>query len=122
MGDRNDETNKGIIPRVVGEIFDTIQKQAVNSTEKKYMYEIKVGYVEIYMEKVRDLLNPRRKLKLREKKGEVFIENVTEEWVSSANEVYETMRVGDHNRVVAHTEMNESSSRSHSVFPVFFLF
>ena len=37
MGDRNDETNKGIIPRVVGEIFDTIQKQAVNSTEKKYM-------------------------------------------------------------------------------------
>ncbi len=114
----NDEKLRGIIPRIVGQIFDRIDTE-LESEEPKFNYEMKVSYVEIYMERLRDLLDPKnkKKLRLREKKnGTIYIENVVEHWVTNADEVYRAMDVGASSRVVAHTEMNSVSSRSHSVF------
>mmetsp|Transcript_4378 Transcript_4378/g.6951 ORF Transcript_4378/g.6951 Transcript_4378/m.6951 type:complete len:491 (-) Transcript_4378:2208-3680(-) len=115
----NSSENAGIIPRIVGEIFDRISSE-VNTDEPEYDYEIQVSYVEIYMEKIKDLLNPKNQngnLKIRESKTKgTFIQSVTEVWVANKSEVYKAMEAGANNRHVASTKMNAESSRSHSVF------
>lgn len=50
--DIDDEKTKGIIPRIVEQIFDSIMEAPSNIE-----FTVKVSYMEIYMEKVRDLLN-----------------------------------------------------------------
>ncbi|ORZ00324.1 P-loop containing nucleoside triphosphate hydrolase protein [Syncephalastrum racemosum] len=80
-------------------------------------FTVKVSYMEIYMEKVRDLLNPSHdNLPIHEDKVKgVYVKGVLEVYVSSTEEVYEVMRRGGNNRVVAYTNMNAESSRSHSI-------
>eukprot|EP01062_Namystynia_karyoxenos_P067453 TRINITY_DN6140_c0_g1_i1.p1 TRINITY_DN6140_c0_g1~~TRINITY_DN6140_c0_g1_i1.p1 ORF type:complete len:892 (+),score=375.29 TRINITY_DN6140_c0_g1_i1:78-2678(+) len=111
----DDETQKGIIPRVVDQIFVNVEK-----ADPQIEFAIKVSYVEIYMEKVRDLFNPEKSnLQLHEdfKGGRgVYIQNVTEEWVATPDEIFALMRQGASNRAVASTRMNADSSRSHSIF------
>ena len=79
-------------------------------------FEVKVSMVEIYMEKVHDLINPSiQNLKIREEKGKgVYIENVTEIYVSDEGEVYEILVTGSQNRSISATDMNARSSRSHT--------
>eukprot|EP01062_Namystynia_karyoxenos_P067454 TRINITY_DN6140_c0_g2_i1.p1 TRINITY_DN6140_c0_g2~~TRINITY_DN6140_c0_g2_i1.p1 ORF type:complete len:872 (+),score=370.08 TRINITY_DN6140_c0_g2_i1:91-2706(+) len=111
----DDEHLKGIIPRVVDQIFLNVEKADPNIE-----FSIKVSYVEIYMEKVRDLFAPEKaNLQLHEdfKGGRgVYIQNVTEEWVGGPDEIFSLMRQGASNRAVASTRMNADSSRSHSIF------
>jgi kinesin family protein 5 len=110
VGDPNLE---GIIPRVIKYIFDYIE----NSNEK-IEFLLKVSMVEIYMERLKDLLNPdEANLKIREDKNKgIYIEDLTEENVTEVDEVIEIMSNGLENRVVSCTGMNEQSSRSHSLF------
>jgi len=70
------------------------------------------------MEKIRDLLDVSKvDLKIREKKEKgIYIEDVTEKFVSSEQEVYSLMNMGNSNRSVSATNMNQCSSRSHLVF------
>ena len=79
-------------------------------------FEVKVSMVEIYMEKVHDLINPSiQNLKIREEKGKgVYIENVTEIFVADVAEVYEILITGSENRSISATDMNARSSRSHT--------
>jgi kinesin family member 5 len=81
-------------------------------------FRIKVSIVEIYMEKIRDLLDMTRvNLKIREDKTRgVYIEDVTESYVSEEMEVYNMMKIGQTHRAISATNMNEGSSRSHSLF------
>ena len=74
-----------MIPRMVSHVFDNIL-----SAPSEMEFEIKVSMVEIYMEKIRDLIDPTKTdLKIREEKSKgVFIENVTEFSVSEEGEVY----------------------------------
>ncbi|KAI8145084.1 kinesin heavy chain [Fennellomyces sp. T-0311] len=108
----DDEENKGIIPRIVEQIFASIMESPANME-----FTVKVSYMEIYMEKVRDLLNPQHdNLPIHEDKVKgVYVKGVLEVYVSSTEEVYEVMRRGGNNRVVAYTNMNAESSRSHSM-------
>ncbi|KAI9276977.1 kinesin heavy chain [Phascolomyces articulosus] len=108
----DDEENKGIIPRIVEQIFTNIMESPANME-----FTVKVSYMEIYMEKVRDLLNPQHdNLPIHEDKVKgVYVKGVLEVYVSSTEEVYEVMRRGSNNRVVAYTNMNAESSRSHSL-------
>ena len=110
-----DETQRGMIPRMVSHIFSQIE-QAPEEIE----FVVKVSYVEIYMERVRDLMNPSaHDLKIREHRGKgVYIENVTEHYVAEEGQVYEIMAQGTSNRSIGATEMNQRSSRSHSCFIV----
>jgi len=109
----DDEELKGIIPRMVSTVFDTIA-----NSEDHLEFTVKVSYAEIYMEKIRDLLNPEKvNLKIHEDKSRgVYIADLTEEYVSEESEVYQLMKLGSSNREVGSTNMNEGSSRSHSIF------
>mmetsp|Transcript_43968 Transcript_43968/g.71532 ORF Transcript_43968/g.71532 Transcript_43968/m.71532 type:complete len:897 (+) Transcript_43968:81-2771(+) len=104
---------KGIIPRMVSTIFQGVQK-AAQSIE----FFVKCSYVEIYLEKIRDLFDTTKdNLPIREDKGRgIWIDGATEVYVGSEREVLDLLKDGATNRSVAATKMNLESSRSHSVF------
>ena len=102
-----------ITPRIVDSVF-----QAIENSEDTLEFTIRMSYLEIYNERVRDLLNPESgaSLTIRQdpSKG-VFVEGACEEYVASADELMQLIRLGEVNRAVASTGMNDISSRSHSV-------
>jgi kinesin family protein 5 len=109
----NDPSHQGIIPRIVNDIFNHIY-----SMEENLEFHIKVSYFEIYLDKIRDLLDPSKvNLAVHEDKDRVvYVKGATERFVSSPEEVFDVIEEGKSNRHVAVTNMNEHSSRSHSVF------
>ncbi|KAJ3224587.1 hypothetical protein HK099_008196 [Clydaea vesicula] len=113
MGDMENPEMQGLTPRLVQTIFDTILK-APDTLE----FTVKVSFMEIYMEKVKDLLNPvNDNLPIHEEKSKgVYVKGLLEVFVGSVEEVYDAMKRGQENRVVAFTKMNAESSRSHSIF------
>lgn len=113
----DDPELRGIIPRTATEIFNNVM-----AADENLEFIVKVSYIEIYMERIRDLLDPYKSkvnLQVREdaQRG-IFVEGMTETCVTSDEELLATMREGASNRAVAATGMNEGSSRSHSVFIV----
>uniref|UniRef100_A0A2H1WGM5 Kinesin-like protein n=1 Tax=Spodoptera frugiperda TaxID=7108 RepID=A0A2H1WGM5_SPOFR len=108
-----DPGKQGIIPRIVNDIFNHIY-----AMEENLEFHIKVSYFEIYMDKIRDLLDVSKvNLSVHEDKNRVpFVKGATERFVSSPEEVFEVIEEGKSNRHIAVTNMNEHSSRSHSVF------
>ncbi|KAF8746119.1 hypothetical protein AX14_000172 [Amanita brunnescens Koide BX004] len=104
---------KGIIPRITEQIF-----QSIVESDQHLEYLVKVSYMEIYLERIRDLLAPQNdNLQVHEEKSRgVYVKNLSDYYVSSAREVYEIMRTGGAARVVSSTNMNAESSRSHSIF------
>jgi kinesin family protein 5 len=108
---------RGIIPRTVGALF-----QGVAEADANIEFTVKVSFIEIYMERIRDLLDQFRtktNLSVREDpRLGIYVAGVTEEYVTCESELLEVMRVGTTNRATAATGMNEGSSRSHSVFMV----
>ncbi|CAI4224691.1 unnamed protein product [Auanema sp. JU1783] len=108
-----DASFQGIIPRIVSDIFNHIY-----SMDGDLQFHIKVSYFEIYNEKIRDLLDPEKvNLSIHEDKNRVpYVKGATERFVSSPEEVFNSIEEGKSNRQVAVTNMNEHSSRSHSVF------
>ena len=70
------------------------------------------------MEKLRDLIDTNKSdMKIRsDKKRGIFIENLTETYISSPEEVYDLMKIARGTRAIAATNMNERSSRSHMLF------
>ncbi|XP_022918543.1 kinesin heavy chain-like [Onthophagus taurus] len=109
----SDPQKQGIIPRIVNDIFNHIY-----AMEENLEFHIKVSYFEIYMDKIRDLLDVSKvNLSVHEDKNRVpFVKGATERFVSSPEEVFEAIEEGKSNRHIAVTNMNEHSSRSHSVF------
>uniref|UniRef100_A0A8C5AJA8 Kinesin-like protein n=1 Tax=Gadus morhua TaxID=8049 RepID=A0A8C5AJA8_GADMO len=103
----------GIIPRISNDIFDHIY-----SMDENLEFHIKVSYFEIYMDKIRDLLDvSKTNLAVHEDKNRVpYVKGCTERFVSSPEEVMDVIDEGKANRHVAVTNMNEHSSRSHSIF------
>lgn len=108
-----DPNHMGIIPRMVTTVFYKIE-----NTDEHVEFTVKVSYCEIYMEKIRDLMNVAKdNLKIREDKARgVYIDNLTEICTGSGEEIYEIMKLGSSNRVTGTTNMNSESSRSHSIF------
>lgn len=111
--DIDSEELKGIIPRITEQIF-----QSIVESDASLEYLVKVSYMEIYLEKIRDLLAPQNdNLQVHEEKSKgVYVKGLSDYYVSSAREVYEIMRMGGNARVVSSTNMNAESSRSHSIF------
>ncbi|XP_053966992.1 kinesin heavy chain [Anastrepha obliqua] len=108
-----DPVKQGIIPRIVNDIFNHIYTMEMNLE-----FHIKVSYYEIYMDKIRDLLDVSKvNLSVHEDKNRVpYVKGATERFVSSPEDVFEVIEEGKSNRHIAVTNMNEHSSRSHSVF------
>lgn len=113
--DIDDDVGKGVIPRIVEQIFASILTSPSNIE-----YTVRVSYMEIYMERIRDLLVPQNdNLPVHEEKSRgVYVKGLLEVYVSSVQEVYEVMRRGGNARAVAATNMNQESSRSHSIFVI----
>ncbi|EME46421.1 hypothetical protein DOTSEDRAFT_148636 [Dothistroma septosporum NZE10] len=106
---------KGIIPRIVEQIFSRIM-----SSDGSIEFTVKVSYMEIYMEKIRDLLVPQNdNLPVHEDKQRgVYVKGLGEFYVGSVEEVYHVLERGGQARAVASTNMNQESSRSHSIFVI----
>ncbi|KAK0636868.1 putative Nkin protein [Bombardia bombarda] len=111
----DDGEGRGVIPRIVEQIFTSILSSTANIE-----YTVRVSYMEIYMERIRDLLAPQNdNLPVHEEKNRgVYVKGLLEIYVSSVQEVYEVMRRGGNARAVAATNMNQESSRSHSIFVI----
>lgn len=111
--DIDNEEQKGIIPRMVGGIFSKIE-----TAPEEVEFTVKVSFIEIYNEKIRDLLDPKKNnLKVHESKEEgVYVKDMTESYVGGEDEVFSLLKVGNENRSIGSTDMNKQSSRSHSCF------
>ncbi|XP_034770128.2 kinesin heavy chain isoform X3 [Acipenser ruthenus] len=112
-GKLHDGQQMGIIPRIAQDIFNHIF-----AMDENLEFHIKVSYFEIYMDKIRDLLDvTKTNLAVHEDKNRVpYVKGCTERFVSSPDEVMDVIDEGKANRHVAVTNMNEHSSRSHSIF------
>ena len=112
QGEMSSENTMGIIPRMISHVFDFIHEQ--DSTE----FMIKVSMIEIYQERIRDLLDISRvNLPIREDtiKG-IYVDGCSERYVGCPQDVLAALELGSNNRAQAATNMNEHSSRSHSIF------
>ncbi|XP_055939213.1 kinesin-like protein KIF13B isoform X2 [Argiope bruennichi] len=111
------EDNKGLIPRLCDALFERI-----NASGRQSDYKVEVSYMEIYNEKVHDLLDPKgckQTLKVREHNilGP-YVDGLSTLAVSSYEEINNLMTEGNKSRTVAATNMNSESSRSHAVFTI----
>jgi hypothetical protein len=109
----------GLIPRTCEDLFQRIE----SSSSPNISYNVRVSYFEVYNEHVRDLLVPRTDppyyLKLRESPTEgPYVKDLTDVPVKNFAEIMRYMRMGDSSRTTASTKMNDTSSRSHSVFTI----
>ncbi|KAI8640011.1 hypothetical protein BD408DRAFT_370761 [Parasitella parasitica] len=110
--------DKGVIPRTCSELFDRISSTKTESLD----FQVEVSYIEIYNEKVRDLLNPRNKSNLKVREHPVlgpYVQDLSRLAVNSFENIDQLMDEGNKARTVAATNMNETSSRSHAVFTIF---
>ncbi|KAL2799996.1 hypothetical protein BJX66DRAFT_211065 [Aspergillus keveii] len=106
----------GVIPRICQDMFERIKSI---QQDKNLSCTVEVSYLEIYNERVRDLLNPSNKgnLKVREHPSTgPYVEDLAKLVVRSFDEIENLMDEGNKARTVAATNMNETSSRSHAVF------
>jgi kinesin family protein 3/17 len=114
-----DELNMGIIPRSMMNIFEQMEDERNGHIE----YHIFVSYIEIYNEKIKDLLtfdpDSDLSLEIREsKRGEISVTNLVEVEVQNVAQVFEVLWSGAQARCIATTDMNDYSSRSHTIFQV----
>lgn len=112
------QDNKGIIPRLCDSLFGLIAKQQ----SSELSYKVEVSYMEIYNEKVHDLLDPqtnKQSLKVREHNVlGPYVDGLSQLAVTSFQDIDNLMAEGNKSRTVAATNMNSESSRSHAVFTV----
>ncbi|XP_055378395.1 kinesin-like protein KIF13A isoform X4 [Condylostylus longicornis] len=112
------QDQKGIIPRLCDELFAHIADKTTNDL----IYKVEVSYMEIYNEKVHDLLDPKpnkQSLKVREHNVlGPYVDGLSQLAVTSFKDIDNLMTEGNKSRTVAATNMNAESSRSHAVFSV----
>uniref|UniRef100_A0A8C7ZG83 Kinesin-like protein KIF3A n=1 Tax=Oryzias sinensis TaxID=183150 RepID=A0A8C7ZG83_9TELE len=107
---------RGIIPNSFAHIFGHIAK-----AEGDTRFLVRVSYLEIYNEEVRDLLGKDQMQRLEVKERPdigVYIKDLTSYAANNADDMDRIMTVGHKNRSVGATNMNEHSSRSHAIFTV----
>ncbi|XP_069992040.1 kinesin-like protein unc-104 isoform X12 [Penaeus vannamei] len=114
MMGKQEEGHEGIIPLICKDMF----KKIANCTDDELQYSVEVSYMEIYCERVRDLLNPKtQNLRVREHPllGP-YVEDLAKLAVTTFDDINNLIDEGNKARTVAATNMNETSSRSHAVF------
>ncbi|CAI2344287.1 unnamed protein product [Caenorhabditis sp. 36 PRJEB53466] len=117
MGKANDPDEMGIIPRLCNDLFERID----NKNDKNVQYSVEVSYMEIYCERVKDLLNPNSGGNLRVREHPLlgpYVDDLTKLAVCSYHDICNLMDEGNKARTVAATNMNSTSSRSHAVFTI----
>lgn len=98
--------------------FESIFKQIECDASKEYL--VRASYLEIYNEEIKDLLfkNGQKKLELKDKDTGVYVKDLSTFVVKTPADLMDVFNEGNLNRHVGATNMNEHSSRSHSVFTI----
>jgi kinesin family protein 3/17 len=114
-GIRNVPELRGIIPMAFDHIFSSIKNAGA-----KTQFLVRASYLELYNEEVRDLLNSKaKKLEIKERADTgVYVKDLSTFVIESIEEMDQLMSIGNKNRSVGFTEMNATSSRSHSIFTI----
>ena len=109
-----DEENPGIMSLTFGELFKKIKTY----TDRDYL--IKLWYLEIYNENIKDLLiNNSPNLELREDPNRGLIVNgITEIITNSSEHILSILKKGNKNRTTEATNANQTSSRSHAILQI----
>ncbi|KAG0258401.1 hypothetical protein BG011_003331 [Mortierella polycephala] len=104
----------GITPRAVEDVFKYIRE----NSEREFL--LRVSYLEIYNESIRDLLSPEAiDLRIHEdRKRGVYVSPLKEEIVTTPSQVMRILQRGDNQRHTSSTDYNARSSRSHSIFQI----
>ncbi|XP_041365855.1 kinesin-like protein KIF3B [Gigantopelta aegis] len=113
QGVKNDPELRGVIPNSFEQIFQHI------SRSENQQYLVRASYLEIYQEEIRDLLSRDQSkfLELKERPDTgVYVKDLSSFVTKSVKEIEHVMNVGNQNRAVGATNMNEHSSRSHAIF------
>nr|DBA21953.1 TPA: hypothetical protein GDO54_013059 [Pyxicephalus adspersus] len=114
-GIRNDPEKRGVIPNSFEHIFTHI------SRSQNQQYLVRASYLEIYQEEIRDLLSKdqSKRLELKERPDTgIYVKDLSSFVTKSVKEIEHVMNVGNQNRSVGATNMNEHSSRSHAIFMI----
>ncbi|XP_042232054.1 kinesin-like protein unc-104 isoform X1 [Homarus americanus] len=117
MMGKQEEGQEGIIPLVCKDMFQRI----ADCTDGELQYSVEVSYMEIYCERVRDLLNPKKQNNLRVREHPLlgpYVEDLAKLAVTTYEDIHNLIDEGNKARTVAATNMNETSSRSHAVFTI----
>ncbi|KAM8945378.1 kinesin-like protein KIF6 [Pelodytes ibericus] len=115
-------SDRGIIPRTLSYIFEQFQKDSGK------IYTIHISYLEIYNECGYDLLDPRHeaskledlpKVSIMEDPDQnIHLKNLSLQQASNEEEALNLLFLGDTNRMIAETPMNQASTRSHCIFTI----
>ncbi|NXK94898.1 KIF6 protein, partial [Formicarius rufipectus] len=115
-------SDRGIIPRTLSYIFDQLQK------DSSKVYTTHVSYLEIYNECGYDLLDPRHEASrledlpkvtiMEDSDQNIHLKNLSLQQATSEEEALNLLFLGDTNRMIAETPMNQASSRSHCIFTI----
>ena len=107
-----DDIYKGIIPRIVEDIFNYVEK-----ADENIDFQFKLSVLEIYKEAMYDLLSQQNSdMKIQESpETGIFIDGLSEVYLSSINEFFEYVELSQINRKTAETKLNHNSSRSHCI-------
>ncbi|CBZ23789.1 putative kinesin [Leishmania mexicana MHOM/GT/2001/U1103] len=123
LGDMGCEERAGVAPRFVRCLFDEAQRMVDEDAD--LTIKVSLSMIEVYMEKVRDLLAPRQRgqepesLEIHEDPSRrVYVRGASVHQVLSAERMIELLRKGNANRQTAETKMNETSSRSHAIMQI----
>ncbi|XP_061620490.1 kinesin-like protein KIF1C isoform X1 [Phyllopteryx taeniolatus] len=119
MMGKQEAGQEGIIPQLCEDLF---QRTGTNA-DPDLNYSVEVSYMEIYCERVRDLLNPKSQGTLRVREHPIlgpYVEDLSKLAVTGFPDIRDLMDAGNKARTVAATNMNETSSRSHAVFTIVF--
>ncbi|XP_064293676.1 LOW QUALITY PROTEIN: kinesin-like protein KIF1C [Phalacrocorax carbo] len=119
MMGRQEAGQQGIIPQLCEDLFARVGREG----SPDLTFSVEVSYMEIYCERVRDLLNPKSRGGLRVREHPLmgpYVQDLSRLAVTSFEDIADLMDSGNKARTVAATNMNETSSRSHAVFTIVF--
>ncbi|CAM4551131.1 unnamed protein product [Caretta caretta] len=115
-------SDRGIIPRTLSYIFQQLEK------DSSKVYTTHVSYLEIYNECGYDLLNPRHEASrledlpkvtiMEDPDQNIHLKNLSLQQATNEEEALNLLFLGDTNRMIAETPMNQASTRSHCIFTI----
>uniref|UniRef100_A0A8B9P9H3 Kinesin-like protein n=1 Tax=Apteryx owenii TaxID=8824 RepID=A0A8B9P9H3_APTOW len=115
-------SDRGIIPRTLSYIFHQLQK------DSSKVYTTHVSYLEIYNECGYDLLDPRHEASrledlpkvtiMEDPDQNIHLKNLSLQQATNEEEALNLLFLGDTNRMIAETPMNQASTRSHCIFTI----
>ncbi|XP_044142517.1 kinesin-like protein KIF6 isoform X2 [Bufo gargarizans] len=115
-------SDRGIIPRTLSYVFEQLQK------DSSKVYTVHISYLEIYNECGYDLLDPRHEASkledlpkvtiMEDPDQNIHLKNLSLQPATTEEEALNLLFLGDTNRMIAETPMNQASTRSHCIFTI----